>query len=166
MASGLGGAVNVDFEPLVGTCRCGQTRFQVSAPPLITAACHCRGCQRMSASAFSLTAMVAQAAFRVLQGDPVPAGVQGNGLAHFCCSHCKAWLFTRIDGVADFVNVRPIMFEDPAWCRPFMETMTSAKLAWAHTPARHSYETFPSMEELPGLMAAFAAHLEANGGVP
>lgn len=155
-----------DFEPLVGTCRCGTTRFEVSAPPLITAACHCHGCRRMSASAFSLTAMVAAPSFRVLAGEPVPGGVQGNGLSHFCCAHCKSWLFTRIDGVPEFVNVRPAMIDAAAWCVPFMETMTSERLEWARTPARHSYETFPSMEELPGLMQAFADHLEANGGVP
>ena len=120
----------------------------------------------MSASAFSLTAMVAAPSFRVLAGEPVPGGVQGNGLSHFCCAHCKSWLFTRIDGVPEFVNVRPAMIDAAAWCVPFMETMTSERLEWARTPARHSYETFPSMEELPGLMQAFADHLEANGGVP
>ncbi|WP_018698899.1 GFA family protein [Amorphus coralli] len=154
------------FEAVVGTCRCGRTRFEMSAPPLMTAACHCRGCQKMSASAFSLTAMVPADAFKVLEGDPVPAGVQGNGLAHFCCSHCKSWMFTRIDGVEAFVNVRPALFDDPAWCTPFMETMTSERLPWAQTPASHSYEGFPSMEELPGLIQAFADHLQANGGVP
>ena len=38
-----------------GGCRCGRVRLRVEAPPLITMACHCTGCQRMSASAFSLT---------------------------------------------------------------------------------------------------------------
>ena len=120
----------------------------------------------MSASAFSLTAMVSEASFRVRTGEPVQGGVQGNGLAHFCCPDCKSWMFTRIDGLPKFVNVRPAMIDDPAWCVPIMKTMTAAKLAWASTPARHSFETFPTMEELPGLMAAFAAHLEANGGAP
>ncbi|MGX1099697.1 GFA family protein [Amorphus sp. MBR-141] len=151
------------FEPLVGSCRCGRTEFEVSAPPLITAACHCRGCQRMSASAFSLTAMVPSASFRVRAGEPVPGGVQGNGLAHFCCPDCKSWMFTRIDAAPEFVNVRPAMIGDPAWCDPFMETMTSEKLSWARTPARHSFATFPTMDELPGLMEAFAAHLQSIG---
>jgi len=151
------------FEPLVGTCRCGRTRFALSRPPGLTAACHCRGCQRMSASAFALTAMVSAPSFTVEAGEPVQGGVQGNGLAHFFCPHCKSWMFTRIDALPAFVNVRPAMIDDPVWCHPFIETMTSEKLAWASTPARHSYATFPTMEELPGLMAAYAGHLKAAG---
>ena len=57
--------------PAVGRCRCGQLRIEVSAPPIMTAACHCRGCQRMSASAFSLTALMPGDAFRVVDGEPV-----------------------------------------------------------------------------------------------
>ena len=41
--------------PLEGGCLCGATRFRVSTPPLIVNACHCRDCQKLTASAFSLT---------------------------------------------------------------------------------------------------------------
>ena len=34
--------------PLEGGCRCGQVRLKISAPPLLTMACHCTGCQKMS----------------------------------------------------------------------------------------------------------------------
>ena len=33
-----------------GGCRCGQVRFRIDGGPLITMACHCTGCQRMTAS--------------------------------------------------------------------------------------------------------------------
>jgi hypothetical protein len=66
-------------------------------------------------------------------------------------------MFTRIDGVDDFVNVRPTMFQDTSWFSPFIETMTKEKLAWATTPARYSFEEFPSMAEYQSLMAEFAA---------
>ena len=45
----------------------------------MTAACHCAGCQRMSASAFSLTAMV-PAALAVTQGNTVAGGLRGPEL--------------------------------------------------------------------------------------
>ena len=38
--------------------RCGQVRIKISGPPLVTIACHCIGCQRMSSSAFSPSAAV------------------------------------------------------------------------------------------------------------
>jgi len=143
--------------PLVGTCRCERTRIELSAPPFMTAACHCRGCQRMSASAFSLTAMVLAQNFRVLEGEPVKGGIKGPQLDHFFCPDCKTWMFTRIVGMDDIVNVRPTIFDDPAWCVPFIETMTAEKHAWASTPAVHSFEGFPPREAFPRLMQEFAA---------
>lgn len=131
--------------------------MQVTAAPVITMACHCRGCQRMSSSAFSLSAMVPAAAFAVMSGPVEKGGAHTDGLDHYCCANCKSWLFTRIAGVDDLVNVRPTMFDDPAWSEPFMETMTAEKLDWVTTPAEHSYEGFPSMEDFARLMQAFAA---------
>ena len=54
-----------------GGCRCAQVRFSISAPPLLTMACHCTGCQKMTASAFSLSAAIP--ANGVPWGDPALA---------------------------------------------------------------------------------------------
>jgi hypothetical protein len=40
-----------------GKCRCGQVQFEVESLPLITMVCHCAGCQRMTGSAFALSAL-------------------------------------------------------------------------------------------------------------
>lgn len=142
--------------PLAGGCRCGQTRIEVTEPPLITAACHCTGCQKMASSAFSLTATFSSAAFKVTQGDPAIGGMHNPDLQHFCCPHCMSWMFTRITGFDAIVNVRPTMFDDTGWFVPFIETMTAEKLPWAQTPANHSFERFPEMEQFQELMGAFA----------
>jgi hypothetical protein len=141
--------------PIEGACRCGRTRIRVSAAPFMTAACHCVGCQRMAASAFSLTAMVPTEGFEVTQGEPVIAGLKGPDLQHNFCPECMTWMFTRIAG-AGFVNVRPTMFDDVAWFEPFIETCTAEKLAWATTPARHRFEAFPPVETYESLMREFA----------
>lgn len=141
----------------LGECRCGSTRIEVSAPPVMTAACHCRGCQRMSSSAYSLTAMFPAPAFRVVAGEPVKGGIRGEQLDHFFCPDCMTWMFTRINGMDEMVNVRPTMFDEPAWCEPFIETVTAEKLSWAQTPARHSYESFPPVEDYPQLLQDFAS---------
>jgi hypothetical protein len=147
----------MDFTPRTATCRCGNLQIEVSAPPIMTAACHCRGCQRMSASAFSLTAIFPAQAFRVVKGTPVKGGIQGPTLDHFFCPDCKTWMFTRVVGMSDIVNLRPTMFDTPQWSDPFIETMTRSKLPWATTPARHSFAEFPSQAEFPRLIAEFAA---------
>lgn len=143
--------------PMTGSCRCGATVIEAAAAPVLTAACHCRGCQKMSASAFSLTAMFPAAAFRVVQGDPVPGGAKGDELTHYCCPDCLSWMFTRITGFDEFVNVRPVMFDDCSWFAPFIETWTAAQLPSVSVAAEHSYDEFPSMEEFAALLEAYAA---------
>jgi len=146
---------NASFS-LTGMCRCGRLSIEVEAPPVLTAACHCRGCQRMSSSAFSLSAMFPAQAFRVTAGEPVKGGAQGPDLDHFFCPHCKTWMFTRMAALDGLINVRPTMFDDPHWTRPFIETMTEEKLPWAETSARHSYAAFPTMEEFQRHMEEFS----------
>ena len=54
-----------------GGCRCGWVRFAVAGVPLATMACHCEGCRRMTASAFSVSGLYPLDAFRITQGDTV-----------------------------------------------------------------------------------------------
>ena len=143
--------------PARGACRCGNVEFELYAPPLMTAACHCRGCQRMSASAYSLTAMMPAGGFSVTRGTPVVGGLHGPHQHHFFCPDCMTWMFTRIDGVDDFVNVRPTLLHDASWFVPFIETMTREKLAWAGTPAVHGFAGFPPEEVYADLVAEFSA---------
>jgi len=144
-----------------GVCRCGQVRFRVSAEPVMTMACHCTGCQRMTASAFSLSALYASDSFKVVQGEPVIGGLHG-ATRHFFCPHCMSWLFTRPEGLDAFVNVRATMFDDAREFAPFIETYTSEALPWAKTPALHSFERLPPMEAYPELMAEFAGGREGR----
>lgn len=138
-----------------GGCRCGRIRFRIAAPPLLTMACHCTGCQRMTGSAFSLSVAVPSDGFTVTQGEPVIGGLHGP-IRHYFCAYCMSWLFTRPDGMDWFVNVRATMLDDASWFTPFIETYTSEKLPWATTPAVHRFETFPAIEDYATLTAEYA----------
>lgn len=143
--------------PLTGACRCGRITIEISAMPIMTAACHCTGCQRMSASAYSLTVIVPAAGFRVTAGTAVVGGAHGPEVHHYGCAHCLSWMFTRVAGRDDFVNVRPTMLEDCSWFSPFIATGAKEKLPWADTPAKYTYDGFPPLEDYGKLMAEFAA---------
>ena len=62
--------------PSVGRCRCGDIQLRISTPPILTMACHCKGCQRMSASAFSLSAAIPTGGFEVTRGEPALGGLR------------------------------------------------------------------------------------------
>lgn len=124
----------------------------------MSAACHCKGCQRMTASAFSLSILVPNAGFSIEEGEPVLGGAQEmDGVQHLCCNHCKSWVFTRFPEVmGEFTNVRSAMLDEPDDIAPFVETFTSEKLPWVTTPAVHSYERFPEPAAYGGLMKEYA----------
>lgn len=141
-------------QPKTGACRCGRVWLEITKAPLITMACHCSGCQRMTASAFSLSAAIPADGFRVTRGAPVPGGLHG-AVRHFFCPDCMSWMFTRPPGADAFVNVRTALLDGDDWKEPFVETWTSEKLPWASTPARHSFPGFPAEIAWPGLVAEF-----------
>ncbi|HET8933905.1 MAG TPA: GFA family protein [Polyangiales bacterium] len=142
--------------PWEAGCRCGQIRMRVTEPPLLASACHCTGCQRMSASAFSLTLTVPKTGFKVLSGTPVPGGLQAE-VPHFHCPHCKSWVFTRPGDAFPFVNLRATMLDDASWFQPFIETWTNEKLPWATTGAARSLGTQPDYAEYEKLIADYQA---------
>ncbi len=137
---------------------CGETRMRVSKPPVMTGACHCRGCQRLSASAFSLTAIIPADGVEVIGETSI--GALHRESKYEYCPHCLNWLLTRPAGMP-FVNVRPTMFDAPDWATPFMETCVSEKLPWASTAAVHSFDRYPDEADYGRLMQDYAQRMKA-----
>ena len=139
-----------------GGCRCGKLRFEATGEPMLTIACHCTGCQHMTASAFSLSEGYSTDAFRLLAGEPVLGGIHGP-TRHYHCDYCKSWLYTEPEGVENFVNVRSTMFDEPRTDKPFVEVYVGEALPWAVIGASKTYDALPGMEEWPSLIQQFAA---------
>ena len=55
---------------LTGGCQCGHVRYETNSEPDPGSlyACHCRECQKLSASAFSLSLLVPRAGFTITSG--------------------------------------------------------------------------------------------------
>lgn len=148
--------------PLDGGCRCGAVRIRVSGPPLLECACHCPGCQRMSASAFSLTALCDASTFEVVRGAPVVGGLRAPELRHHFCAECMTWMFTMPAALPHVVNVRPTLLEPSDWFFPFAETYTATRLPWVSTGAVRSFEAFPPPESFDALLDEYRAWRRAR----
>lgn len=148
-------------KPIEGGCRCGQVRFRISAAPMLTMACHCTGCQRMTGGPYSVSTLYPAEGFEVIAGEPTIGGLHGSP-KHYHCPHCMSWMFTRPDDAPWLVNVRAVLLDDSSDFSPFMETFTDEKLPWVTTPAVRSFAQFPSMEDYPDLLAAFQASRAAG----
>jgi hypothetical protein len=146
---------NEDWKlPWEGACRCGQVRIRITAPPLLTMACHCTGCQRMTSSAFSLSVAIPADGFAVVAGEPVIGGLHGAS-RHYFCGHCMSWMFTRPEGLDSFVNVRSTLLDVGRALDPFIETWTSERVPWATTPAVHSYPALPELSAFDALISEY-----------
>ncbi len=58
--------------PQTGGCQCGKIRYEITEAPTLVYTCHCRDCQRLTSSAFSMGIVVAEAGFRLSGIEPRP----------------------------------------------------------------------------------------------
>jgi len=112
----------------------------------------------MTASAFSLSSLYASNMFEVTGGETVVGGLHGS-TRHYFCPRCMSWLFTKPEGIEDFVNIRSVMLDNHDSYTPFIETYTDEKLSWAKTSAIHSFAQLPAEDQFPELIAEFALNI-------
>ncbi|MBL8543305.1 MAG: GFA family protein [Hyphomonadaceae bacterium] len=142
--------------PWSASCLCGRVKMRVTAPPLVSMACHCRGCQKLTSGPYSLSLLLPAAAFEKLEGETELGGLHREASTHHFCAYCKNWLYTTNIGGGQFVNFRPAMLEDARWVVPYVESYVSEKLPQVVSGAKHSFAEFPPVEAYPELMAGFA----------
>ena len=148
--------------PLKGSCLCGAVQVSVTAPPLLTLACHCRDCQKLSASAYTLTSMVPAENFSHT-GDVIQGGRGSHDRVHFYCESCLSFVFSQISGADHRINLRTSVLDQSASLQPFVELMTNEKLPWVEVPAVHRFAEYPrSLEELQSLMEEYAIWLSTH----
>jgi hypothetical protein len=129
---------------------------QITAPPMLTLACHCRDCQKLTASAYSLTTMFPEAGFSC-KGELIKGGLGGSGRVHYFCKSCLNFIYSEIGERSQRINLRTSVLDDAALFEPFVELMTDEKMPWAKVPAAHSFSSYPeSLEELRALMDEYS----------
>lgn len=138
--------------PFKGSCLCGSVQVSATALPLLTLACHCRDCQKLCASAYSLTTMFPSDSFSCT-GELIKGGRDSCGRAHYFCKSCLNFVYSQIGGADRRINLRTSMLNEAASFEPFVEVMTGEKMPWVNVPAIHSFSQFPeSLDELQSLM--------------
>lgn len=141
--------------PWAASCLCGQVKMQITQAPMLSLACHCKGCQKLTSSAYSMAFIVPTSGFEVIQGEPVLGGIHGEHKQYYC-GHCKTWLFTRPAQMDTIINVRSTILDDASWVVPFIDIETADKLPGVVTGAQMSFEGTPPMDEFPAILAAYS----------
>ena len=131
-----------------GGCQCGAIRYEVSGAPLQIVACHCTDCQRQSGSAFGMTVVVAEADFRLTQGNEKTIALQSDAgrikVGGFC-PQCGTRIYNSTEWRPGMISVKPGTLDDTRSLQPQIHLWTSSKQEWVAIPEGvEAYETQPS----------------------
>lgn len=120
-----------------GGCQCGAVRYRIHAKPVAVRLCHCTFCQRQSGSAFSMSMMIPDGAFVVLQGELKTwcrSSDAGREVVTTFCPECGTRITGRSEVYQGFVNVRPGTLDDRSWLQPTDSYWMSEKQPWVSLP--------------------------------
>ena len=123
--------------PISGACQCGGVTYELLGPPLMVVACHCRECQKLSTSAFSITAMVSAESvrFRGLMKDWSRVADSGNVSAAKFCPTCGNRIYHYDPNEPDKLKLKPSNLSDTRLIQPTAHVWVSEKQDWFQLPA-------------------------------
>ena len=84
--------------PAEGGCRCAACRYVVTALPFVAYTCHCKECQKLTASAFLTCMQIPSERLAVSAGRPSSdrrVSEAGNTLVTYFCGDCGSTLYTE-----------------------------------------------------------------------
>lgn len=119
--------------PVEGGCQCGAVRYRLLGPPLAAYLCHCRDCQRLGGSAFSLSMHVARERLELVQGAFAvydKMADSGRIVRMHSCGHCGAKLWNEPLSAPGMAVLRAATLDDTSWFRPVGNIWTASKMPW------------------------------------
>ena len=119
--------------PIEGGCQCGGLRYRVVAAPLMIYACHCTNCQRITGSAFVLSATITEASFEFTKGEPRTVEWQsdaGNKRYGTFCGDCGCRIAHGQIPSNGILSLRAGNFDDASWVVPAGHSWTRSAQPW------------------------------------
>jgi hypothetical protein len=112
-----------------------MVRFEIDAPLIAAAYCHCTRCQRRSGTAMQASALLQPGSLRILEGQERLAGWNaGSGLEKVFCGACGSALFAREPEDGQIVIVRLGAFDGDPGVRPSAHQFVAYAAAWEQIP--------------------------------
>jgi len=99
-----------------GRCQCGEVCYESRGETQGLYICHCRECQKQSASAFGISLYVPRAGFRVTKGEPKYWNRDtdsGKKLKCAFCPTCGTRLWHESDPASETISIKGGSLDDP-----------------------------------------------------
>lgn len=122
--------------PINGACQCGGVTYQLLSEPQMVVACHCKECQKLSTSAFSITAMVNadQVKFEGEMADWSRLADSGNISAAKFCPGCGNRIYHYNPAEPEKIKLKPSNLSDTSIIKPVAHVWVSEKQDWYTIP--------------------------------
>ncbi len=124
--------------PLEGGCQCGKLRYRVNQPPLMLYCCHCTNCQKISGSAFAISATIVETSFEFVTGEPRKTEWQsdaGNQRYGYICGDCGTRIAHGQTPTIGMLSLRAGTFDDTSWVEPSGHIWTKSAQPWVRFKA-------------------------------
>ncbi len=128
--------MNDAIYPIDGACQCGNITYQLVAPPLLVVACHCKQCQKLSTSAFSITALVKtdSVEFKGELKEWQRLADSGNKNYAKFCPECGNRIYHFDPDMPETIKLKPSNLSDTRILNPSAHVWVSEKQDWIQIP--------------------------------
>lgn len=119
--------------PQKGGCHCGALRYELSAAPMMIYNCHCSNCQKITGSAFVVSATIPEAAFKFTRGEPKKIewmSDAGNQRFGYFCGDCGSRIAHGQAPSIGFLSLRAGTFDDTSWVEPVGDIWMKSAQKW------------------------------------
>ncbi|MBU2708068.1 GFA family protein [Zooshikella marina] len=134
--------------PITGSCQCGNVTYQLLEPPTHVIACHCRACQKLSTSAFSITAVVNadSVSFHGEMKQWERLADSGNKNYAKFCPNCGNRIYHFDPDNPDVIKLKPSTLSDTRIIKPTVHVWVREKQAWYQIPnGVKQFQTQPTL---------------------
>ncbi|GLQ31570.1 GFA family protein [Litoribrevibacter albus] len=122
--------------PIAGSCQCGGVTYQLLSQPKMIVACHCKECQKLSTSAFSITAIVNAEDIK-FEGEMVEwsrTADSGNINGAKFCPTCGNRIYHFDPKQPETIKLKPSNLTDTSIINPTAHVWVSEKQDWFEIP--------------------------------
>jgi hypothetical protein len=117
-----------------GGCHCGHVRYEAEIDPGQVSICHCTDCQRLTGSAYRVTAITPTRHVRLTANPPKvyrKLGDNGRARLQSFCPECGSPLFTTGEGAdAETTGIRLGTIDQRRDLRPSRQIWCRSALGW------------------------------------
>ncbi|MDG2276316.1 MAG: GFA family protein [Pseudomonadales bacterium] len=123
-----------------GGCQCGACRYEIDTQPFVAYACHCRACQKLTASAYLTCVQVPGEDIAFSRGMPsshVRETDSGNQLRTFFCQSCGSTLYAENSARSRVRTLHLGSLDHPDRVEVTTHIWIRRKLPWIKLPFDH-----------------------------